>query len=137
MDFYSGTYIIQQTTCKIAPLQICTPRISMTSCSSKALNRDFTHAYKSYTAQSEKWAVRGDVFMKADVRQWVKLMKTALVKLLHVYMLTLPGIRLIDAWFIPGYNISSYVRAELTVYNHVYIRTYSIDILYLLRKCLL
>ena len=62
-------------------------------------------------------------FTKADVRWWVKLTNTALVKLLHhVYVLISPGIQLIDtwSWFIPGYSISNYMRAELTVYKNIY-----------------
>ena len=48
-------------------------------------------------------------------------MKKALVKLLHhVYVLISPGIRLIDALFIPEYSIFSYVRSELTVYVYIY-----------------
>ena len=50
MDFYSGTYILQQMTkwdlqnCSITDLQ---PDDSVMSCSNKALNRDFAHVYKS------------------------------------------------------------------------------------------
>ena len=46
MDFYSGMYIIQQTTkwhLQIVPLSL---KVSVMSCNSKALNRDFAHAYK-------------------------------------------------------------------------------------------
>ena len=53
------------------------------------------HIHKSYTAQSEKWAAHGNVFTKTDVRQWVKLTNTALVKLLHhVYVLISSGMQL-------------------------------------------
>ena len=100
------------------------------SCSTKALNRDFAHVYKSYTVQSEKWAARGYVFMKADFRQWVRLTNTTLVKLPHhVYMLISPGIWLIDAWFIPWYSISSYIHESWWA-NSIRdtVRIYSIDI---------
>ena len=88
---YSSTYIIQQTTkwdlqnCSMKlqwlGLQICSLRISVTSCSSRTLKKILhMHIAKSYKLKM-KSELMSSTWPWAYVTRWVKLTNTALVKL--------------------------------------------------------